>query len=194
MSYFLKNIMREDQLMKVVLGEVTIEMVTGDIAAQKEMQAVVNAANAQLKIGGGVAGALHRAAGPGLEEECRSLAPIKPGEAVITGGHNLPNRYVIHCLGPVFGVDRPEEKLLADCYRNALYLAEERRISSVAFPSISTGAFGYPMRAAAEVAFRTVKEMLKVFREVKVIRFVLHDQSALAIHEEVMKMVFKVGN
>lgn len=179
--------------MKVTVGEVTIEIVTGDIAAQKDMLAVVNAANAQLRIGGGVAGALHRAAGPGLEEECRPLAPIKPGEAVITGGHNLPNRYVIHCLGPVFGVDRPEEKFLADCYRNALYLAEERKIRSIAFPSISTGAFGYPMRAAAEIAFRTVKEMLKVFREVKVIRFVLHDQSALAIHEEVIKKVFDTG-
>ena len=179
--------------MKVTVDEVTIEIVTGDIAAQKDMLAVVNAANAQLRIGGGVAGALHRAAGPGLEEECRPLAPIKPGQAVISGGHNLPNRHVIHCLGPVFGVDRPEEKLLADCYRNALYLAEERRIRSIAFPSISTGAFGYPMRAAAEIAFRTVKEMLKVLREVKIIRFVLHDQSALSIHEEVMRKVFDNG-
>jgi len=179
--------------MKVTVGEITIEIVTGDIAAQKDVLAVVNAANAQLRIGGGVAGALHRAAGPGLEEECRPLAPIKPGEAVITGGHNLPNRYVIHCLGPVFGVDRPEEKLLAECYRNALYLAEERRIRSLAFPSISTGAFGYPMRAAAEIAFRTVKDMLKVLSEVKLIRFVLHDQSALTIHEEVMKKAFETG-
>ncbi len=179
--------------MKVTVDEVTIEVVTGDIAAQKDMLVVVNAANAQLRIGGGVAGALHRAAGPGLEEECRPLAPIKPGQAVITGGHNLPNRYVIHCLGPVFGVDLPEEKLLADCYRNALCLAEERRIRSIAFPSISTGAFGYPMRAAAEIAFRTVKEIQKVLREVKIIRFVLHDQSALVIHEEVMKKVFETG-
>jgi O-acetyl-ADP-ribose deacetylase len=183
----------EDQLMNLTAGEVTIEIVTGDIAAQQDMLAVVNAANAQLSSGGGVAGALHRAAGPGLEKECRPLAPIKPGEAVITGGHNLPNRYVIHCLGPVFGVDRPEEKLLADCYRNALYLAEERRIKSIAFPSISTGAFGYPMRAAAEIAFRTIREMLKVLREVKTVRFVLHDQSALTTHEEALKKVFEPG-
>ncbi len=179
--------------MKVTAGEVTIEITAGDIAAQKDMLAVVNAANARLVSGGGVAGALHRAAGPGLEEECRLLAPIKPGEVVITGGHNLSNRYVIHCLGPVFGVDRPEDKLLAACYRNALYLAEERRISSIAFPSISTGAFGYPVRAAAEIAFKAVKEMLKVLREVKLIRFVLHDQSAFAIHEEVIKTVFDTG-
>jgi len=189
---FSEDLLREVLPMRVTVEGVTIESIRGDIAAQKDMQAVVNAANAQLRTGGGVAGALHRAAGPGLGKECRSLAPIKPGQAVITGGYNLPNRYVIHCLGPVFGLDRPEEKLLADCYRNALYLAEERRINSVAFPSISTGAFGYPMRAAAEVAFRTVKDLLKFLREVKIIRFVLHDQSALAIHEEVMKKVFEI--
>ena len=87
--------------MKKFFSGVTVECASGDIAGQEDMAAVVNAANAQLKTGGGVAGALHRAAGPGLEEECRPLAPIKPGEAVITGGHNLPNKYVIHCLGPV---------------------------------------------------------------------------------------------
>jgi O-acetyl-ADP-ribose deacetylase len=182
--------MWEGEQMNVNVDGITIEIKTGDIADQRDMEAVVNAANAQLKIGGGVAGALHRAAGPGLEEECRPLAPIKPGEAVITGGHNLPNRYVIHCLGPIYGVDRPEDKLLADCYRNALHLAEERKIKAVAFPSISTGAFGYPMRAAAEVAFRTIRDLLTNLSEVRIIRFVLHDQSALAVHADVMKTVF----
>jgi O-acetyl-ADP-ribose deacetylase len=128
--------------------------------------------------------------GRGWKKNVAPLAPIKPGQAVITDGHNLPNRYVIHCLGPVYGTDHPEEKLLADCYRNALHLAEERRIVSIAFPSISTGAFGYPMRAAAEVAFKTVKELLKQLNELKLIRFVLHDQSALKIHEQVMEKVF----
>jgi len=147
---------------------------------------VVNAANAQLRPGGGVAGAIHRAAGPGLEEECRPLAPIKPGQAVITGGHNLPNRYVIHCLGPVYGVDRPSDRLLADCYRNALRLAEERGLSSVAFPAISTGAFGYPMEEAAEVAFRTIAEVAPTLKSVKVVRFVLRDEEALRVHEEAL--------
>jgi len=170
---------------KEVAG-VRVECVVGDITRQVGFDAVVNAANAQLRPGGGVAGAIHRAAGPGLEEECRPLAPIKPGQAVITGGHNLPNRYVIHCLGPVYGVDRPSDRLLADCYRNALRLAEERGLSSVAFPAISTGAFGYPMEEAAEVAFRTIAEVAPTLKSVKVVRFVLRDEEALRVHEEAL--------
>jgi O-acetyl-ADP-ribose deacetylase len=122
----------------------TLECVQGDIARQPDMETVVNAANAELRIGGGVAGAIHRAAGPELEKECRPLAPIRPGQAVITGAHNLPNRYVIHCLGPIYGIDEPADELLAACYRNALQLAEQNKIASIAFPAISTGVFGYP--------------------------------------------------
>ncbi|MFO7676879.1 MAG: macro domain-containing protein, partial [Thermoplasmatota archaeon] len=105
--------------MEEMISGVKIECVKADIASQVGITAVVNAANAQLRIGGGVAGAIHRAAGPRLEKEGRALAPIRPGQAVITGGYNLPNQYVIHCLGPVYGVDKPEDDLLADCYRNA---------------------------------------------------------------------------
>ena len=170
--------------MKKIISGVTIECVMGNIASQADVTAIVNAANAQLRIGGGVAGAIHRAAGPGLEEECRPLAPIKPGEAVITGGHNLSNRYVIHCLGPVFGLDKPEDKLLADCYRNALKLAEEYKIDSIAFPAISTGAFGYPIEEAAEVAFRTIIEIIPKLRHIKGIRFVLYSDNDLDIHEK----------
>lgn len=100
--------------------DITLECVKGDIADQADMEAIVNAANARLLPGGGVAGAIHRAAGPGLEKECRPFAPIQPGEAVITGGHNLPNRHVIHCLGPVYGKDEPADIFLANCYCNAL--------------------------------------------------------------------------
>ncbi|PKP59890.1 RNase III inhibitor [Candidatus Atribacteria bacterium HGW-Atribacteria-1] len=170
--------------MKKIVSGVTIECVMGNIASQADVTAIVNAANAQLRIGGGVAGAIHRAAGPGLEEECRPLAPIKPGEAVITGGHNLPNRYVIHCLGPVFGLDKPEDKLLADCYYNALKLAEEYKIDSIAFPAISTSAFGYPVEEAAEVALRTIIEVIPKLRHIKKIRFVLYSDSDLEIHEK----------
>jgi len=168
------------------IGDVVIECVQGDITKQSDFTAIVNAANAQLKRGGGVAGAIHRAAGAGLEEECRSLAPIKPGQAVITGGHNLPNRYVIHCLGPIYGVNRPEDKILADCYRNALRLAEEYKISSIAFPAISTGAFGYPIEEATELALKTVKEMIPELKYVKKIRFVLFSKEDLQIYEEKM--------
>jgi O-acetyl-ADP-ribose deacetylase (regulator of RNase III) len=152
---------------------VLIECVQGDIANQRDMDAVVNAANAELRIGGGVAGAIHRAAGPGLDEECRTLAPIQPGQAVITGAHGLPNRFVIHCLGPVYGRDEPADALLASCYRNALRLADQNGIASIAFPAISTGAFGYPVEPAARVALQTIRDELPGLSSVRHIRLVL---------------------
>jgi O-acetyl-ADP-ribose deacetylase (regulator of RNase III) len=173
--------------MEKKISGVTIECVKGDITRQPDVTAVVNAANAWLKPGGGVAGAIHRAAGPDLDKECRPLAPIKPGQAVITGGHNLPNKYVIHCLGPRYGVDKPEDRLLSDCYRNALKLADEHEIDSIAFPAISTGVFGYPLQEAAEVALRTVKETIPSLKHVKKIRFVLHSDRDLKIHEKVLE-------
>lgn len=163
--------------------EATIECIQGDIASQDDLDAVVNAANAQLLSGSGVAGALHGAAGPGLEEECRPLAPIRPGEAVITGGHRLPNRHVIHCLGPVYGQDEPADRLLADCYRHALELADEKGLTSVGFPAISTGVFGYPARDAAHVAVETVRQTLPRLESVKKVRFVLFSESDLAIYQ-----------
>lgn len=158
---------------QVQLNGKTLECVRGDITRQNDIEAVVNAANAQLISGGGVAGALHSAAGPGLAEECRPMAPIRPGEAVISSGHNLPNKYVIHCLGPVYGVDTPSERLLAECYRNSLELADSKGIDSVAFPAISTGAFGYPLEEAAEVALVAVRKVLPQLKTVKRVRFVL---------------------
>lgn len=172
--------------MEVQVDGVTIEAVRGDITSQPEFDAVVNAANAELRTGGGVAGAIHRAAGPGLEEECRPLAPIEPGEAVITGGHELPNPHVIHALGPVYGRDEPSDELLADCYRNSLARAEENELSSVAFPAISTGAFGYPMREAAEVAVSTLAEEAPALGHVRRIRFCLFGEDALEAHEEAL--------
>ncbi|MGM0546425.1 MAG: macro domain-containing protein [Bacteroidota bacterium] len=175
---------------ELTLSEVTIELKRGDIASQPDVEAVVNAANAELRIGGGVAGAIHRAAGPELTEETRSMAPIKPGEAVISGGHNLPNEYIIHCLGPVYGRDEPAEELLSNCYTNALDIAEDHQIERIAFPSISTGAFGYPMKDAARVAFDTIKKQVDGLEYVSLIRFVLWGEDAMQIHEEVMDEVF----
>jgi O-acetyl-ADP-ribose deacetylase (regulator of RNase III) len=172
--------------MKRVLGTLTVECVTGDITRQEGFDAVVNAANAQLRPGGGVAGAIHSAAGPGLYEECRALAPIRPGEAVITGGHGLPNRHVIHCLGPVYGQDVPSDVLLADCYRNALRLADEHGLLSVAFPAISTGIFGYPVVEAARVALRAVAETAAGLSTVRRVRFVLHGEESLRAHEQAL--------
>lgn len=168
-------------------GSLTIECSQGDIASQADMAAVVNAANAQLQIGGGVAGAIHRGAGPGLEEECAPLAPIQPGEAVLTGAHNLPNQYVIHCLGPVFGFDKPSDILLAKCYENALALAEEHRIESLAFPAVSTGAFGFPMEAAARIALKTIVEHAPGLASVRHIRFVLHGKADQELHAGILE-------
>lgn len=163
-----------------------VEIVEGDITFQDNVDAVVNAANAQLTSGGGVAGAIHQAAGPGLAEECRPLAPIQPGEAVITGGHNLPNRHVIHVLGPVYGSDKPEGELLARCYRSALSLADEHGLESVAFPSISTGAFGYPVEEAAGIALKTVLESAENLQSVHRIRFVLYGEENCEAYKKVL--------
>lgn len=164
-------------MQQVTIGNKQIECTSGDITQQQDIDAVVNAANAELMPGGGVAGAIHKAAGSGLAEECKPLAPIQPGQAAITGGHNLPNSHVIHCLGPVYGRDEPSDKLLADCYRNALQLAEEKGISSVAFPAISTGAFGYPKEEATKIAINTVRDLVSQLKSVKRIRFVLYSKS-----------------
>jgi len=170
-------------VLKEISG-VILECVQGDIVAQDDMDAVVNAANAQLAPGGGVAGAIHRAAGPELEKECKPLAPIKPGEAVITGAYNLPNQYVIHCLGPVYGKDKPAHELLAKCYQNSLKVAEDNKISSIAFPAISTGAFGYPLEEAVEIAIDTAIKMVKNLQNVKRIRFVLRSEHDLSVFEK----------
>jgi O-acetyl-ADP-ribose deacetylase (regulator of RNase III) len=172
-----------------MVNGVTIGIARGNIAAQKDIEAIVNAANAQLQSGGGVAGAIHRAAGPDLTAECRQLAPIKPGEAVITGAHRLPNKYVIHCLGPVYGIDEPSAMLLANCYRNSLKIAEQNNIDSIAFPAISTGAFGYPLEAGAEVAVGTVLDYAPRLRSVKQVRFVLYTDEAREVFEKILMLL-----
>ncbi|MDV6011103.1 macro domain-containing protein [Haloechinothrix sp. LS1_15] len=170
--------------MQRTIGNVILEVTEGDITKQHDIDAVVNAANAELRTGGGVAGAIHRAAGPGLAEECKSLAPIRPGDAVITSGHGLPNSHVIHCLGPVFGVDTPSDELLASCYQQALDLAERNQLGSVAFPALSTGAFGYPLPEAAQIALATVIQAAEGLRSVRRVRFVLFGREAMEAHRQ----------
>jgi nicotinate phosphoribosyltransferase len=171
---------------------ITIECVEGDIVTQPDMDAIVNAANAQLRRGGGVAGAIHRAAGSALEAECAPFAPIEPGQAVITRGHALPNRYVIHCLGPVFGRDEPAADLLASCYRNALQCGEAERIRSIAFPAISTGAFGYPKEQAARVALQTIIAMAPHLQSVRHIRVVLDSAADRDIHARLLDELLRI--
>lgn len=168
------------------VGSSDLELVQGDITAQPDLDAIVNAANAQLTTGGGVAGAIHAAAGRRLARACRPLAPIVPGEVVATDAFGLPNRRVLHALGPVYGRDEPADVLLADCYRRALDLAAAEGLDSVGFPALSTGAFGYPMRPAAEVALSTVKDALEAGSPVRLVRFVLFSDQDLDVHAEVL--------
>lgn len=158
---------------RYIFGDVTLELIEGDITKQPDMEAIANAANAVLRAGGGVDGAIHRAAGPGLEKEAHPLGPLKPGEAVITGGHHLPNKYVIHCLGPVYDRDIPHDRLLGNCYKNALRICEEKGIRSIAFPAISTGVFGYPVEEAAPVVLKAIMDTMPDLQSLRTIRLVL---------------------
>jgi O-acetyl-ADP-ribose deacetylase (regulator of RNase III) len=150
-----------------------------------DVDAIVNAANEGLLAGGGVCGAIHRAAGPELEAACRQLAPCPTGEARITPGYRLPARWVIHAVGPVWRGGRAgEPELLASAYRSALALAARNRLRSVAFPAISTGIFGYPLRSATRVAVETVRECLQAETSVSDVIFACFSPEVLAAYGE----------
>lgn len=162
--------------MELKIGKSVISLVQGDIT-QEEMDAIVNAANSRLAGGGGVDGAIHRAGGPAIMEECRRIGGCPTGQAVITTGGNLKARYVIHAVGPVYqGGNRGEADLLSSAYRASLKIAKERNLKSIAFPAISTGAYGYPLNEAARIALKTVVDFLKENEGIELVRFVLFDK------------------
>ena len=170
-----------ESLVRICRQGQCLEICRGDITAQVT-DAVVNAANKALAPGGGVAGAIHRAAGPELWEACRPLGGCKTGEAKITPGFQLPAGHVIHTVGPVYGEDEPADRLLARSYRASLELADERGLASVAFPALSTGAFGYPVGEAAAIAVGTLLETLPELASVRTVRIVLRGQRDFDVH------------
>ncbi len=166
-----------------------IALVQGDIA-RLPVDAIVNAANATLLGGGGVDGAIHRAAGPALLEECRALGGARTGEAKITRGHRLPARHVIHAVGPVWhGGERGEDEALASCYRAAMRLAAEHGLRSIAFPAISTGAYGFPLERATRIAVDEVKAALLGGSPVERVLFCCFSAEDRGVYERVLDEV-----
>ena len=173
--------------MELKVANARVELVQGDITRQ-DTDAIVNAANPSLLGGGGVDGAIHRAGGPEILEECRRLGGCPPGEARITTGGRLSARYVIHAVGPVYYNGKSGEPAkLASAYRCSLELAQKHGLRSVAFPSISTGAYGYPVEEAAPIALRTVVDYLRHHPGIELVRFVLYDTPTYAVYEEALR-------
>jgi O-acetyl-ADP-ribose deacetylase (regulator of RNase III) len=164
-----------------------IELVQGDITKQ-EVDAIVNAANTTLLGGGGVDGAIHRAAGPRLLEECRTLGGCPTGDAKITKGYSLPAKFVIHTVGPVWGGGkRGEDELLARCYRKSLERAVQHGLKTIAFPAISTGAYGFPLERATRIGVREVKSFLAENPSIEKVVFVCFDKQACGCYERALQ-------
>jgi O-acetyl-ADP-ribose deacetylase (regulator of RNase III) len=177
----------------VIVNKTKLSLMVGDITKQKT-DAIVNAANSSLLGGGGVDGAIHRAGGPQILEECKKIRAkqggCKTGEAVITTGGNLPAKYVIHTVGPIWdGGNNGEPELLANCYKNSLKLAVENNIKTISFPSISTGAYGYPINQAAKVALQAVMDFLNKNDSLEEVVFVLFNDMTYKSYEDALNFI-----
>ncbi len=179
--------------MRVYFGRGILELVEGDITSQ-EVDAIVNAANSALAGGGGVDGAIHRRGGPRIMQECRLIGHCSTGQTVLTGAGNLQARFVLHTVGPVWrGGGAGEAGMLASCYRTALSLAREHDCKTVAFPSISTGVYGYPLEAAALVALKEIAEFLETNELPELVRMVLFGDEAYAAYARILEGMVKQG-
>ena len=185
---FNSSLERERLMKELIVGSSLIRIIQGDIT-REQTDAIVNAANPALRPGGGVSGSIHRAAGPKLWEECKTLGGCKTGEANITKGYQLKAPYVIHTVGPVYSGSKNDRILLASCYTNSLYLAQSYKLKSISFPAISTGIFGYPLPEAAEVSLRAVKQWLEQHDAIELVQFVLYDETTRIIFETVLKEI-----
>ena len=180
--------------MELKAGECRLVLIQGDIT-KEETGAIVNAANQSLRGGGGVDGAIHRAGGKEILEECKKIGGCKTGEAVITTGGNLTARYVIHTVGLVWrGGNRSEPELLQSCYRKSLELAVQNGIDSVSFPSISTGAYGYPIEMASRIAVETVWDYCREHSEIQEVHFVLFSRQDFEIYGKALEEVRQSSN
>jgi O-acetyl-ADP-ribose deacetylase len=174
-------------MIKVTIYQSILELAQGDIT-KEETEAIGNAANAALAGGGGVDGAIHRAGGPSIMAELKARYRGCPtGSAVITAGGNLKAKYVVHAVGPRYSGTAKDSELLASAYQKSLELCSQNKVSSIAFPSISTGIYGYPVEEASLIALKTVKDYLKDHSEIKLVRFVLFDPTTYLAYEKALK-------
>ncbi|MBI5048896.1 MAG: O-acetyl-ADP-ribose deacetylase [Deltaproteobacteria bacterium] len=175
--------------MQTTINSTTLSLIKGDII-HEETDTIVNAANSRLAGGGGVDGAIHRAGGPKIMEECRRIGGCPTGSAVITSGGNLKAKYVIHTVGPIYQDGKHDEaKLLANAYKNSLALAVKKGIKTISFPSISTGAYGYPINEAAESALKTVMDFIKTNKGLSLVRFVLFSDRDFEVYKKTLAML-----
>ncbi len=165
-----------------------IEIQQGDIT-KCEVDAIVNAANSTLMGGGGVDGAIHRVAGPELKEECKTLGGCPTGEARITGGYNLPARYVIHTVGPVYSGKEEDVRLLSSCYRNSLKVAKENDVKSIAFPAISCGVYGYPIGEACKIAIDTTRDFMESENAMERVVFILFSRDDYQVYNDYLNTI-----
>src|SRR6266576_3934525 len=167
------------------INGVTLALMRGNIV-EVHADAIVNAANSGLRGGGGVDGAIHRAGGPSIMEECRKIGGCPTGKAVVTTAGRLPAKYVFHAVGPIYSGSTDDERLLASAYQSCLNLAEQHQVKSISFPSLSTGIYGYPLELAAPIALRTIIEHIKKPTCLQQVLMVLFGESAYKVHERVL--------